>query len=97
MANGAGHEGHAWRKSRAIVLSPRPLICVLCRTPIDHRVKYPDPWAPEVHCVIPVSRGGTTDPMNCVPTHRKCNLAQGSHMPWEGPFAQPQWVEGLDP
>lgn len=95
---GAGHQGHAWRRTRAIVLSPRPLICHLCGNYIDHRIKdRTDPWAPQVHCLIPVSRGGTTDPQNCRPAHRKCNIAQGNMMPWEGPFAEPQWVEGLDP
>jgi hypothetical protein len=46
-----------------------------------------------VHCLIPVSRGGTNLPDNCVPAHYRCNMKQGNLMPWDGPFVEQQWID----
>lgn len=93
MPNGKGHSGHRWRQVRREVLARRPLICYFCGYDIDIRLKFPDPASPQVHCKIPVSRGGTTEVDNCAPSHMYCNQSAGNRMP----FAEFIHIEGLDP
>lgn len=93
MANGAGHTGHRWRTIRATVLAQRPLICWFCGYPIDIRLKFPDPGSAQVHCKIPVSKGGDISLENSAPSHQFCNQSAGNRLPY-AEFIQ---VEGLDP
>jgi 5-methylcytosine-specific restriction endonuclease McrA len=92
VANGAGHTGHRWRKVREEVLAPRPLYCWFCGQEIDVFLRFPHPGAAQVHCKIPVSRGGTATVDNGVPAHAKCNQDAGNRIITE--FIH---VEGLDP
>ncbi len=93
MANGRGHTGHRWRQVRREVLARRPLFCYFCGHEINPRLTFPDPASPQVHCIIPVSRGGTTTVDNCAPSHMRCNQEAGNRLP--APEFIP--VEGLDP
>ena len=54
--------GHRRRQVVARVLREEH-DCYLCHTPVDKTIKTPDDRSPEVHEIIPVSRGGS-------PTHR---------------------------
>lgn len=98
MPNGFGHTGHKYRLLRAEVMAPRPLICYLCDEYIDPDARYPSPGSKALHCIIPVSRGGPLNLVNCVPTHRLCNLLQSNKMPGEGPFRPARrWLADLEP
>lgn len=58
--------------------------CWLCHQPVDKTLPPGLPASPEVHEVIPTSRGG--DPLdrgNCHLTHRECNRRQGNRLPGE--------------
>lgn len=57
-------------------------ICWLCGRDVDVTLRTPHPLSPEVHELIPVSKGG--DPLdrnNCRLTHRRCNREQGDRLP----------------
>jgi 5-methylcytosine-specific restriction endonuclease McrA len=66
-------------------------ICIICGSPVDKSITCdwqgkPHPLRPEVHEVIPVSRGGSpTERSNCHLAHRICNEKQGNRLPWETP------------
>lgn len=94
MANGRGHTGHRWRQIRAAVLSERPLLCYFCGHDIDHTLKPPHPGAPQVHCKVPVSRGGDISIRNSAPAHAWCNQSAGNRVLPAADFIH---VEGLDP
>ena len=102
MVRGRGHTGKAWRDTRAAVLAPSPLYCWLCHGEIVRDLdgafayRYPHDESPSVHCVIPVSRGGsTTDRSNTVPAHLKCNRDAGNLLPEE--LGIHHWVSGEEP
>lgn len=89
--------GSRRRTLRARVLA-RDDRCWLCKKPVDKTVKTPHPMSPEVHELIPVSRGGSPyDINNCVLTHREHNRWIGDRTPEElardmqakGPRAEP--------
>lgn len=57
-------------------------VCWLCGCDVDQQLKTPHPMSPEVHELIPTSKGG--DPLdrdNCRLTHRRCNRDQGARLP----------------
>lgn len=57
-------------------------MCWLCGEEVDKTLKTPHPMSPEVHELIPVSRGGDPlDRKNCRLTHRRCNREQSNRMP----------------
>lgn len=59
-------------------------VCGICGRPLDHAVKWPDPWSIEVDEMIPVSRGGSpTDLRNLQAVHRRCNeLKSDKSLEW---------------
>lgn len=68
---------------RARVLA-RDELCWLCRKPVDKDLVTPHPLSPEVHEVVPVSRGGSPlDITNTVLCHRQCNAWIGARTPDE--------------
>ena len=80
-SNPRNANGHRRRQLRARVLSEEN-DCFLCEAPVDKTLKTPHPMSPEVHEIIPVSKGG--DPLdrhNCRLTHRRCNRAQSDRLP----------------
>lgn len=55
-----------------------------CKQGVDKSLPPGLPMSPEVHEVLPVSRGGSPyDPDNCVLTHRLCNQRIGNRTPAE--------------
>jgi 5-methylcytosine-specific restriction endonuclease McrA len=72
-SNPRNTNGARRRATRARVLH-RDDLCWLCHRPVDKTLKTPDPGSPEVHEIIPVSRGGSpTSLANTTLTHRACN------------------------
>lgn len=72
--------GHRRRQVVARVLREEH-DCYLCHTPVDKTIKTPDDRSPEVHEIIPVSRGGSpTHRANVRLTHRVCNRRQGNRI-----------------
>lgn len=70
--------GHRRRQVTARVLREEH-DCYLCHTPVDKTIKTPDDLSPEIHEIIPVSRGGSpTQRSNCRLAHRGCNRRQGN-------------------
>lgn len=75
--------GSRRRNLRARVLA-RDERCWLCKRIVDKTLKTPHPMSPEVHELIPVSRGGDPyDLKNCVLTHRTHNRWIGARTPDE--------------
>lgn len=69
--------------------------CWLCGLPVDTSLPPKLPASPEVHEVIPVSRGGDPyDRSNCHLTHRICNQKQGNRLPDE-PAPPPRGKQGI--
>jgi hypothetical protein len=60
------------------VLNMRGDICHLCRTPVDITVSVPDPRAPTIDHVLPLSRGGGDDLTNVDIAHFACNRRKGA-------------------
>lgn len=57
-------------------------VCWLCGHPVDVRLKRPDPMAPEVDHVVPVSKGGRPyDRSNARLSHGDCNRKRGNGDP----------------
>jgi 5-methylcytosine-specific restriction endonuclease McrA len=82
-SNPRSANGHRRRQIIKRVLA-RDDLCWLCHKPVDKTLKTPHPQSPEVHEVLPVSRGGSpTDANNCVLTHRRCNQWIGNRTPDE--------------
>lgn len=85
--------GHRRNQLRARVLA-RDNHCwaPFCGQPVDKTLPPGLDASPEVHEIIPVSRGG--DPLsldNCVLTHRACNRSIGNRTPNElHELAQPK-------
>lgn len=75
--------GHRRNEVRARVLA-RDTHCWLCKKPVDKTLPPRLDESPEVHELIPVSRGGSAyDTSNCVLTHRACNRWIGNRTPDE--------------
>jgi hypothetical protein len=70
--------GHRRRELRARILREEN-ICYLCGGEVDTKLGPGLPSSPEVHEVIPISKGG--DPLDrngCALTHRLCNQKYGA-------------------
>lgn len=96
--NPRNSNGHRRRTLRDRVLAEEHE-CWLCHQPVDKQLPAGLPSSPEVHEVIPVSRGG--DPLdrdNCHLTHRLCNQRQGNRLPDEPapPPGRRTYVEPLE-
>lgn len=73
--------------------------CWLCSQPVDKSLPPGLPGSPEVHEVIPTSRGGSPyDRSNCHLTHRLCNQRQGNRLPDEPlpPPGRRRYVQPID-
>lgn len=77
--------GHRRRQVRARVLAEETHCWYYkCRQPVDKTLPAGHDLAPEVHEIIPVSRGGSpTERANCTLTHRRCNREIGNRTPTE--------------
>lgn len=50
--------------------------CPLCGKRINRNLRHPDPAAPSIDHLVPLSRGGTNDEANLQVVHLRCNLAK---------------------
>jgi 5-methylcytosine-specific restriction endonuclease McrA len=81
VSNPRRANGHRRDQLRAKVLREEDA-CWLCGGEVDKTLKTPHPMSPEVHEVVPVSKGGDPlDRANCHLTHRRCNRDQGNRLP----------------
>ena len=92
-----GHSGGWYRRTRDTVFLEEQF-CFLCGGFVDQTLYYLDPGAPQLHYVIPITRGGNRrDRQNMRLTHRKCNNDWGNRLPGEpGPALKPpsgRWVD----
>ena len=72
------HGSHraAYEENRKVILETQD-ICGICGNPVDKSRKHPDPLAPEVDHIIPVSKGGHPSALsNLQLAHAKCNNAK---------------------
>lgn len=53
-------------------------ICQICKEPVERSAHHPNPLAPSLDHIIPVSKGGSSDPSNLQLTHLRCNLKRGN-------------------
>lgn len=78
-----GHYGHAYRRMRAEVFA-RSITCYLCGEAVDKGLYWRLPGAPQLHLIIPLTRGGSwRDRNNAVLTHRLCNIRQSNRLEGE--------------
>ena len=66
----------AYERNRKRILKTQN-ICGLCGYPVDVTLKPPNPMAPAIDHIIPVSKGGTDDIGNLQPLHWDNNVAKG--------------------
>ena len=53
-------------------------ICQICKEPVERTAHHPNPLAPSLDHIIPVSKGGSSNPSNLQLTHLRCNLKRGN-------------------
>lgn len=54
--------------------------CWLCGEAIDREARHPDPLALHVDHMLPVSKGGKSDPANLAPAHAYCNISKNDRL-----------------
>ncbi|WP_096819070.1 HNH endonuclease signature motif containing protein [Lactococcus fujiensis] len=63
----------AFDKNKARILKTQS-VCGICGKPVDVRLKAPNPLAPAIDHIVPVSKGGHPSAMeNLQLTHAQCN------------------------
>lgn len=71
-------------------------ICAICGRPVNKSLKTPDPNAPEIDHIIPISMGGhPSDISNLQLVHSICNKAKSNklpHPPERGETNGNQWT-----
>ena len=68
------------KNARRVIMAGE--VCGICGRPVDKSLKYPDPMAPSVDHIIPISRGGhPSDIDNLQLTHWCCNHAKSDRLP----------------
>jgi 5-methylcytosine-specific restriction endonuclease McrA len=79
----ADHSGQyrtAYEKARKAILATQDT-CAWCGKPVDKSLRYPDPMAPTVDHIIPISKGGhPSDVNNLQLMHFACNVAKGQQI-----------------
>lgn len=72
-ADRQGQHRTAFEKNRRIILATQE-VCGICGAPVDKTLRYPNPMAPCVDHIIPISRGGhPSDLSNLQLAHWWCN------------------------
>lgn len=85
MGNPRRTNSHRRNQARARVLAEETHCWApFCRQGVNKELPPRLPDSPEVHEIIPVSRGGSPyDRANMTLTHRRCNQAIGNKTPFE--------------
>ena len=74
------------KNARRVIMAGE--VCGICGRPVDKSLKYPDPMAPSVDHIIPISRGGhPSDIDNLQLTHWCCNHAKSDRLTAAPPLA----------
>lgn len=55
--------------------------CNICRRKINLTLSGADPMGPTIDHLLPISMGGTNDPLNLALAHRKCNTSRNNRGP----------------
>ena len=63
---------------RAAIFDRDGWVCGICSLPVDRAVAFPDPGAPTLDHVIPMSQGGGHVASNVQLAHFYCNTAKGN-------------------
>lgn len=50
--------------------------CGICRQKVAPNLRYPDPMAPTLDHIVPVSEGGLNEAANLRLTHLRCNCSR---------------------
>ena len=75
-----GAHRRQYEANKKIILATQS-ICAICGQPVDKTLRYPDPMAPTVDHIIPVSKGGHPSAMdNLQLAHSCCNRAKSDNM-----------------
>lgn len=94
-----GHFGGGYRALRSRVLLEEA-ICYLCGEGVDKTLPWRHPGAPQLHLIIPITRGGSwRDRSNAKLTHRLCNVRQSNRLDGEVAHVEPgdRWVIADEP
>jgi 5-methylcytosine-specific restriction endonuclease McrA len=85
MGNPRRSNSHRRNQIRARILNDEDTCWApFCRKPVYKTTPPGLPSSPEVHEIIPVSRGGSPyERSNCTLTHRECNRIIGNRTPQE--------------
>lgn len=77
------------RKTRNKIRGLRPVLlerygarCGPCGRPIDTTLHYLHPMSLTIDHIHPISAGGTDEPGNLWPAHRRCNEEKGDELGW---------------
>lgn len=52
--------------------------CQICKEPVDRKAEAPDPRAPSLDHILPISRGGKHERSNVRTSHLGCNVRKGA-------------------
>lgn len=72
--------------ARVEAFSPREVferdgwVCGICKDPIDPTLAYPEVMSASLDHIIPLSRGGFHERLNCQAAHLQCNVRKGARM-----------------
>lgn len=66
--------------SRREIASRDKYRCGICGGRVSMAKKHPDPLAPSIDHVVPLSLGGGNDPQNLQLAHLRCNLRKGNSL-----------------
>jgi 5-methylcytosine-specific restriction endonuclease McrA len=71
---------------RAYICERDRWLCGICKKAVSRERQHPDPLCASLDHIIPVSKGGTSDPANLRLTHLRCNLVRRNRGSWEQPM-----------
>lgn len=95
-----GHYGRPYLRMRSEIFAAESA-CWLCGEWVDQTLNWRDDGAPQLHMVVPLTRGGSwRDKRNCHLAHRACNLRQGNKEDGSVRHALPaqeSWIVGETP
>lgn len=94
-----GHYGRPYLRMRSEIFATEKT-CWICGEWVDQDLHWREDGAPQLHMVIPLTRGGSwRDRRNLHLTHRVCNIRQGNRLEGEARvrLTEPTWIVGETP